>query len=165
MNLLLPDSGLLFWMTIIFVILLVILARFGFPMITGMVEKRTKRIEDAIGAARDAEERLSGITQEQERLLAEAHSEHSRILQEAAFERDRIIAAAKETAREEARKIMDEAQQRIAEEKDAALRDMRREIAVLSMSVAEKVLRKELSTDKGQIELVDRLMDETSKMS
>lgn len=55
MNLMLPDSGLLFWMTIIFAIVFVLLAKFGFPVITGMVEKRTKRIDAAIGAAREAE--------------------------------------------------------------------------------------------------------------
>ena len=72
MNLMLPDSGLLFWMTIIFAIVFFILAKFGFPVITGMVDRRTKRIDDAIAAARKAEESLAGLAQEQERLLAEA---------------------------------------------------------------------------------------------
>ena len=83
MSLLLPDSGLLFWMTIIFLIVFFILAKFGFPIITGMVEKRTGKINDALAAARQAEERLANLAQEQERLMDEAKGEQERILREA----------------------------------------------------------------------------------
>ena len=162
MNLMLPDSGLLFWMTIIFAIVFFVLAKFGFPVITGMVEKRTKRIDDAIGAAREAESKLMGLASQQEKMIEEARAEHDRILKEAAAERDRLIAAAQEQARAEAGKIMDETRERIRQEKEAALRDIRREVAVLSVSIAEKVVRKELSTDAGQQELVDRIFDEMS---
>ena len=162
MNLMLPDSGLLFWMTIIFAIVFFVLAKFGFPVITGMVEKRTKRIDDAIGAAREAESKLMGLASQQEKMIEEARAEHDRILKEAAAERDRLIAAAQEQARAEAGKIMDETRERIRQEKEAALRDIRREVAVLSVSIAEKVVRKELSTDAGQQELVDRIFDELS---
>lgn len=162
MNLMLPDSGLLFWMTIIFAIVFFLLAKFGFPVITGMVEKRTKRIDDAIGAAREAESKLMGLASQQEKMIEEARAEHDRILKEAAAERDRLIAAAQEQARAEAGKIMDETRERIRQEKEAALRDIRREVAVLSVSIAEKVVRKELSTDAGQQELVDRIFDEMS---
>ena len=162
MNLLLPDSGLLFWMTIIFAIVFFLLAKFGFPVITGMVEKRTKRIDDAIDAAREAETRLRGLASEQEQLINEARAEHDRILNEAVAERDRMIAAAQEQARAEAGKIMDETRERIRQEKEAALRDIRREVASLSIAIAEKVVRKELSTDQGQQEMVDRMFDELS---
>ena len=162
MNLMLPDSGLLFWMTIIFAIVFLVLAKFGFPIITGMVEKRTKRIDDAIDAAREAEAKLCGLAQEQERLIGEARAEHDRILKEAASEREKMIAAAQEQARAEAGKIMEETRERIKWEKDAALRDIRREVAVLSVAIAEKVVRKELSTDIGQKEMVDRMLDELS---
>ncbi len=160
MNLLLPVSGLVFWMTIIFAIVFFILAKFGFPIITGMVDKRTKRIDEAIAAARKAEESLAGVVQEQERLLADAQAEHTRILQDAASQRDSMLAKAQEEARAEAVKIMDEARKRIQEEKEAALRDVRREVAEISIAIAEQVVRKELSTDKGQMELIDRLIDE-----
>lgn len=162
MNLMLPDSGLLFWMTIIFAIVFFILAKFGFPIITGMVDKRAKRIDEAIAAARKAEESLAGLAQEQERLLSEARAEQARILQEAAVQRDNMIVQAQEQAREEAKKIMDEAKARIQEEKEAALRDVRKEVALLSVTIAEKVVRKELSTDKGQMELIDRMIDDLS---
>lgn len=162
MNLMLPDTGLLFWMTIIFAIVFFILAKFGFPIITGMVDKRAKRIDEAIAAARKAEESLAGLAQEQERLLSEARTEQARILQEAAAQRDNMIVQAQEQAREEAKKIMDEAKARIQEEKEAALRDVRKEVALLSVTIAEKVVRKELSTDKGQMELIDRMIDDLS---
>lgn len=162
MNLMLPDSGLIFWMTIIFAIVFFILAKFGFPIITGMVDKRSRRIEDAIVAARKAEESLAGLAQEQERLLAEAKAEQARILAEAAAQRDSMIAQAQEEARTEAVKILAEAKERINEEKEAALRDVRKEVAVMAVTIAEKVVRKEMSTDKGQMELIDRMMDSMS---
>lgn len=162
MNLMLPDSGLLFWMTIIFAVVFFLLAKFGFPVITGMVEKRTKRIDDAIDAAREAEARLMGLASQQEKIISDARAEHDRILKEAASERDRLIASAREQARDEAARIMDETRERIRQEKEAALRDIRREVAVLSVAIAEKVVRKELSSDAGQKEMVDRIFDELS---
>lgn len=160
MNLMLPDSGLLFWMTIIFVIVFLILAKFGFPIITGMVEKRTRRIDEALSAARKAEDAIAHLSQEQERIIAETKAQQAAILQEAAAERERIIASAQDQAREEAGRIVEEARQRINEEKEAALKDARKELALISLAVADKVLRKELSDDKAQKELVDRLVDE-----
>lgn len=156
----LPDSGLLFWMTIIFVIVFLILAKFGFPVITGMVEKRTRRIDEALSAARKAEDAIAHLSQEQERIIAETKAQQAAILQEAAAERERIIASAQDQAREEAGRIVEEARQRINEEKEAALKDARKELALISLAVADKVLRKELSDDKAQKELVDRLVDE-----
>lgn len=160
MNLLLPDSGLIFWMTIIFAIVFFVLAKYGFPMITGMVEKRRKRIDDAIEAAKKAEDAIAHLQQEQERIISETRAEQARLKNEAAAQRESMISEAKEQARVEAQKIMDEAKQRIAEEKEDALRDMRREVAVLSLAIAEQVIRKEMSTDKGQQELVDRIVDQ-----
>ena len=162
MNLLLPDSGLLFWMTIIFAIVFFVLAKFGFPVITGMVEKRRMRIEDAIEAARKAEDAIAHLTQEQERIIAETRAEQARLKKDAAVERERMIAAAKSEAMVEAQKIMDEAKARIAEEKEDALRDMRREVAKLSLAISEQVIRKELASDEGQRQLIDKLVDEMS---
>jgi F-type H+-transporting ATPase subunit b len=160
MNLMLPDSGLLFWMTIIFAIVFFVLAKFGFPIITGMVEKRNKRISDSLEAARIAEEAIAHLTEEQERIISETRANQSKLLQEAASERDKMIAQAQDKAREEAQKIMDEARVRIQEEKEAALTEVRQEVAKLSIAIAEKVIRKELSCDASQKALVDKLLDE-----
>lgn len=160
MNLLLPESGLLFWMTIIFAIVFFILARFGFPVITGMVEKRSKRINDSLEAARIAEEALEHLSQEKERILSDTKVEQDKMMKETAAERDRMIEQAQAQARAEAEKILQDAREQIKLEKDAALRDIRKEVAAVSMAIAEKVVRKELSTDSGQKELVDTLVDE-----
>lgn len=164
MNLMLPDSGLLFWMTIIFAIVFFILAKFGFPIITGMVEKRNKRISDSLEAARIAEEALAHLTQEQERIISETRATQTKLMQEAAAERDKMIAQAQDKAREEAQKIMDDARVRIQQEKEAAVREVRQEVAKLSIVIAEKVVRKELSSDDAQKALVDKLLNEVKDL-
>ena len=164
MNLMLPDSGLLFWMTIIFAIVFFVLAKFGFPIITGMVEKRNKRIADSLEAARIAEDAIAHLTEEQERIISETRASQAKLLQEAAAERDKMIAQAQDKAREEAQKIMDDARARIQEEKEAAVREVRQEVAKLSIAIAEKVIRKELSTDDAQKALVDKLLNEVTEL-
>ena len=159
MDLMIPDSGLLFWMTIIFAIVFFILAKFGFPIISGMVEKRSKRISDALEAARIAEDALANLHQEQEKLLSETRAEQARLMQEAATERDRMIAQAQDQARAQAQKIMDDARVRITEEKEAAMKEIRNEVAKVSLAIAEKVVRKELSSDASQQQLIDELVD------
>ena len=160
MNLLLPESGLLFWMNIIFAIVFFILAKFGFPVITGMVEKRNKRIADSLEAARIAEEALSHLQVEKDRILSETLAQQNKLMQEAAQERDKMIAQAQEKARVEAQKILDDARARIQEEKEAAVQEVRKEVAMISLTIAEKLVRKELSSDASQKELADRLLDE-----
>ena len=159
MNLMLPDTGLLFWMTVIFAVVLFILTKFGFPLITGMVDKRNKRINDSLEAARIAEEAIATLRQEQERIMAETQAEQARLMQEAAAERDRMIARAQDQARTEAQKIMEEAKVRINEEKEAAMKEVRNEVALLSLAIAEKVVRKDLASDASQKELVNKLVD------
>ena len=159
MNLMLPDTGLLFWMTVIFAVVLFILTKFGFPLITGMVDKRNQRINDSLEAARIAEEAIATLRQEQERIMAETQAEQARLMQEAAAERDRMIARAQDQARTEAQKIMEEAKVRINEEKEAAMKEVRNEVALLSLAIAEKVVRKDLASDASQKELVNKLVD------
>ena len=163
MNLLLPESGLLFWMTIIFAIVFFLLAKFGFPVITGMVEKRNQRINDSLEAARVAEEAIAHLTQEKERILEETREEQSRLMREAAAERERVLEQTQIQAREEADKILQAATARIQEEKEAAMKELRNEVAVISLAIAEKALRKELSSDNGQTELINRLVDQMSE--
>lgn len=159
MDLMIPDSGLLFWMTIIFALVFFILAKFGFPIITGMVDKRSKRINDSLEAARIADEALANLKQEQERLIAQTRDQQDRLMQEAASERDRVIVQAQEIARAEAQKIMDDARVRIAQEKEAAMKEIRREVAQMSLEIAEKVVRKDLTSEVSQKELVNKLVD------
>ena len=164
MNLLLPESGLLFWMTIIFAIVFFILARFGFPIITGMVEKRSRRINDSLEAARVAEEALAHLTQEKERILSDTKLEQDKLMKEAAAEREKMIGQAQAQAKLETDKILQEAKEMIRQEKEAAMREIRKEVALVSMAIAEKVVRKELASNDGQQELVDSLLEEVKDL-
>lgn len=163
MSLITPDFGLIVWMTLIFGIVFFILAKWGFPMITDSVQKRADRINASIKAAKEAEEKLRNLAAEQSEMIEEARKEQARILKEAAASRDMIVEQAKVQAQDEATKIMDHARTQIAADKESALRDIRKEVALLSVSVAEKVLKKDLADSGSQTELVNRFVDEIGK--
>ncbi|MBO7466848.1 MAG: F0F1 ATP synthase subunit B [Bacteroidaceae bacterium] len=160
MSLVTPDFGLLFWMTVIFAIVFFLLAKFGFPMITGMVNKRSDYIGKSLADAREAQRQLQDLAGQQEKLIDETRREQSRILAEAASARDEIIANAREKAQSEASEMMSAARKNIEAEKESAMRDVRREVADLSVAIAEKLVRRELSEDNKQAELIDTLIDE-----
>ena len=160
MSLVTPDFGLLFWMVIIFGVVFFLLAKFGFPIITGMVDKRNETIGKSLQEAKEIEVKMKEMTLEHERMLEEARSEQRSILAEASAARKEIVGKAREEAREEADKIVSEAREQIAREKETALSDVRREVAILSVSIAEKILRKDLSDPAAQEEYISRLIDE-----
>jgi len=160
MNLVTPDSGLLFWMVVIFGLVFFLLWKFGFPVITEMVEKRNATIEKSLKDAHEIEARMGQMVEEHARMLDEARKEQAQILREATDTRNKILAQAKDEAREEASKILADARTEIEAEKEAALRDVRREVAVLSVSIAEKILRKELADDRAQRDYIDRMVEE-----
>lgn len=161
MSLITPDFGLLFWMVIIFGLVLFLLSKFGFPVITGMIAKRSDHIAESLKKAEEAEQRLANMAQEHAKMVEETKLEHSRILQEAAQSRDRIIAIAQAKAEEEAAKIIEHAKVEIAAQKEEAMREIAHQTAVIAMQVAEKILRKELDKSQAQIELVDKMVEET----
>ncbi len=162
MSLITPDFGLLVWMTLIFGIVFFVLAKWGFPLITGMVDKRSDRIEQSIAKAREAEKSLSEFAYRQEQLIEETRKEQARILKEATEAREQLLAAAKEQARDEASQLIQQARTQIAAEKESALRDIRSEVASLSVEVAEKVLREKLSSEEAQLSLIDRVVGEVT---
>ena len=128
MNLVTPDAGLLFWMVVIFGLLFFLLWKFGFPVITSMVEKRNSTIEKSLKDAHEIEARMGQMVEEHARMLEEARKEQAQILREATDTRNKILAQAKDDAREEAAKILAEARTEIEAEKEAALRDVRKEV-------------------------------------
>ena len=156
MSLLVPDSGLLFWMLLSFGIVFFVLAKYGFPVIVKMVNERKEYIDRSLVVAKEANEQLANLKAEGETIMAKAHEEQARILNEAAATRDRIIKEAKEQARIEGDKMMEEVKRQIQAEKEDAIRD----IAVLSVDIAEKVLRKNLDDENKQTAMIDRLLDE-----
>ena len=162
MSLITPDFGLLVWMVLIFGIVFFVLAKWGFPLITGMVDKRSDRIEQSIAKAREAEKSLSEFAYRQEQLIEETRKEQARILKEATEAREQLLAAAKEQARDEASQLIQQARTQIAAEKESALRDIRSEVASLSVEVAEKVLREKLSSEEAQLSLIDHVVGEVT---
>ncbi|MDO4959920.1 MAG: F0F1 ATP synthase subunit B [Prevotellaceae bacterium] len=155
-----PDFGLLFWMFIAFVLVFAILAKFGFPVITGMVDERKKFIDESLKNAHEAAEKLANIQQESEAMVQQAREQQSAIIKDAGVVRDGIIAEAQNKAKAEAARILEEAQLQIEREKQAAIRDIRAQVAQLSVQIAEKVVRANLSTDAQQMQLIDRMLDE-----
>lgn len=163
MSLLTPDFGLLFWMVVIFGIVFFILAKFGFPVITKAVQTRSDHIADSLKAADEAQARLAGLADEQAKMIEETRLEQSRILKEASETRERIIAQAQEEAAAEAAKLLEHAKVEIAAERESAIRDIRRQVAMISVEVAEKIVRKDLDEGDGQLALLDRLVDEAEQ--
>lgn len=155
-----PEFGLVFWMFLCFGIVFFILAKYGFPIITKMVEERKVYIEKSLDAAREANEQLAKVKSEGEVILAEAQKEQVKILAEAASTRDRIIEEAKQAARSEGAKELENIRKQIQTEKEEAIKDIRRQVAVLSVDIAEKVLRNKLDNQDEQMKMIDRLLDE-----
>jgi F-type H+-transporting ATPase subunit b len=163
MSLLVPDTGLVFWMLVAFLILLFIVGKYGFPTIVGMVDKRKNFIDESLLAAKEANERLAGIKEEGERLLQQAREEHASILKDAEASRQRIVGEAREEAKAEGARMIAEAKQQIQTEKDAMMGDLRRQVADLSVAIAEKILREKINTDSAQMSLIDRMLDEAER--
>ncbi|MFA4181511.1 F0F1 ATP synthase subunit B [Xylanibacter rodentium] len=157
-----PDLGLLFWMAIAFLVVFGVLAKFGFPAIIKMVDERKQYIDDSLRKAHEANEKLANIQKEGESILQEARERQAQILKEATATRDAIVEKAQEKAREEGARLLSEAKAEIESEKQAAISDIRRQVATLSVEIAEKVLREKLSTDKAQMDLIDRMLDDVS---
>ena len=163
MSLVTPDFGLLFWMVLIFGAVFFVLAKFGFPVITSMVQKRSDHIEESLRKAQEAQSSLEGLAAEQVKMIEQTRQEQRRILKEAADERDSIIASARQQAQEEASKIVERAKTEIEAEREAALRDVCRQVSLISVQVAEKIVRKDLESSSEQLALLDRMVDEASR--
>lgn len=162
MSLLTPDSGLLFWMILSFGIVLVILSKYGFPVIIRAIEERKAFIEKSMENARKANEQLSDIQKEAEKILAEAREQQSTILREAMAEKEHIIDEARQKAADAARLEIEAATRQIKEEKERAIRDVRSEITDLAIAIAEKVMKDKINQDKSQEAIINKLIDEMS---
>ena len=162
-SILTPDLGLLFWMLLAFLVVFGVLAKFGFPAITKMVEDRKKYIDDSLRKAHEASERLENIKQEGESMLQEAREKQALLLKEATDTRDAIVEKAQEKAKEEGARLLSDAKAQIEAEKQNAIRDIRSQVAELSVKIAEKIVKQQLSSNDKQMELIDKLLDEVSE--
>ena len=161
-SILTPDPGLLFWMLLAFLVVFFILAKFGFPAIINMVDKRNQYINENLKKAQQAAAQLENIKQESESLLQEAREKQASILKEAAATRDAIVEKAQEKAQEESARILGEAKAEIEAQKQTAISELREQVAILSVEVSEKVLRKKLGTDAAQMDYINQMLDEVT---
>ena len=163
MGLFKPEIGLVFWMLVVFLIILAILAKYAWPVIIRSIEQRADFIDSGVKFTREAKQRLDEVETKVEEMLAEAHRKQLAALQETErmkrMKREMIENAKKEAA-DEVRKMMEEAKASMEQAKREAEKQMRRQVSRLSLEIAEKVLRKDLSKDTAQVELVDRMLDE-----
>ncbi len=162
MDLLMPSSGLLFWMTIVFLVVLAILCKWGFPTITKMVRERQLYINDSLKKAHEANEKLANIQKEGESILQQAREQQAVVLKEATATRDAIVAKAADQAKARSAELIADAKAEIEQEKQQAIREIRAQVAELSVKIAEKIVKERLSTDDKQMELIDKLLDEVS---
>ena len=162
MDLLMPAFGLLFWMTVVFLIVFFILKKAGFPAIIKMVNDRKEYIDDSLKKAHEANEKLAKFQKQGESILQDAREKQAAILKEAAETRDAIGEKAQDKAREEGARLLSDAKSQIETEKQNAIREIRTQVAELSVQIAEKVLKEKLSSDKEQMDMINRLLDEVS---
>lgn len=148
MSLITPDFGLLFWMTIVFLIVLGIVSKFGFKVIVKMVNDRKDYIDSSLQKAHEANKKLANIKVESDALLQEARERQAAILKEAAATRDAIVEKAQDKAHEESNRLLTEAKVEIENQRQAAVSDIRKQVATLSVEIAEKVLREKLGDEK-----------------
>ena len=162
MSLITPDFGLFFWMTVVFLVVLFILWKWAFPVIINMVSERKAFIDESLKKAHEANERLANIQKEGESILQEAREKQAQILKEAAQTRDAIVEKAQDKAREEGARLLSDAKNEIEQEKKAAIADIRQQVATLSVEIAGKILKQNLSSDKAQMDLIERMLDEVA---
>ena len=160
MELITPSFGLFFWMLIGFAILFFILKKFAWPVITKLISEREKYIEEQLTAAEKVRQDMGNLQAEHQKLLKEAKEERDMILADARKMRDKMYEDAKKKSATEANAIIEEAKQAIHYEKMKAVTDIKNEIANMSIEIAEKLLRQELSDKEKQEALVTGWMKE-----
>ena len=160
MGLVTPNPGTIFWMLIIFGIAFFILRKFAWKPILNALKDREESIAQALNSAEEAKKEVIGLKANNDRIIAEARQEKNIILKEAKEIKDKIIAEAKEKAMQETAKSIVLAKQQIEAEKTAAINDIKKQVAELSVMIAEKVIRKELGNKSEQEKMVDGLIDD-----
>ena len=159
MGLVTPSIGLIFWMTLSFGILFFILAKFAWKPIMATLREREQSIDDALQQANVTREEMKALHFSNEQLLKEAKEERDTMLKDARQIRDGILEEAKNKANQEYNRILESAKESIHYEKMAAITELKNQIATLSIEIAEKLIKEELSDKEKQKVLIDKMMD------
>ena len=160
MNLVTPDIGLLFWMLVSFGIVLFILKKYAWKPILKTLDERNTSIQDAIDSAKKAREEMASLKSDHEKIVADAKTQRDVILKEAREIKDKMIAEAKNQASSEADRITASARENIRNEKMAAITELKNQVAHLSIEIAEKILKQELSEKDKQKSIVKNLLED-----
>ncbi|HCM76331.1 MAG TPA: ATP synthase F0 subunit B [Cytophagales bacterium] len=160
MDLLTPGVGLIFWQALIFLVLLFVLSKMAWKPLLNSLKEREETIQGSLDAADKARQQMASMQADSEALLKEAREERDKILRTAQEAANRMNEEARNDAKKSADKIIEDAKSVIQTEKQAALRDIKEQVALFSLEVAEKLMRKNLSDDKAQKELTNRFVDE-----
>jgi len=154
--------GLFFWQSLLFIGLVLLLKKFAWKPILDAVSEREEGIKSALESAEEAKREMQSLNADNEKLLKEARTERDAMMKEARDIKEAMITEAKEEAKAEATKVIAQAQATIQSEKQAAIADLKSQVAELSIGIAEKVVRKELANDKEQSALVEQLLKEVT---
>jgi len=155
-----PELGLIIWSTLVFCILFFLLAKFAWRPILKAVKDREASIENALNAAEQAKKEMQELSANNEVLLNQARAERDEMLKDARAVKDKMISDAKVTANAEAERIIASAKEAIQHEKLAAITELKNQVATLSIEIAEKILKQELSTAEKQKSLIDNAVGE-----
>lgn len=155
-----PDWGLLFWTTIFFILFWLLIGKFAFKPIADSLKKRSSDIQDALDEAKKAKEEMQALNSRNEELIKEGQQQRALIIKEAKAAKDAMINDAKIKAKEEANRIVNSAKQEIEAQKKAALTEVKNEVGQMALTIAEKVIRKELQGNADQESFVNKLVGE-----
>ena len=160
MELLTPGLGLIFWQVVIFLMLVLLLGKFAWRPILDSLRIREESIEEALRSADEAREEMSNLQADNEKLLAKAREERDHLLKDASKIASQLKEEAKDDAKKITSKMMEDARQGIESEKEAALKEVRNQVAELSVEIAEKLIRRSLGDEKSQKALVDEFLSD-----
>ncbi len=161
-SLITPGIGLIVWTSLVFVLLVILLSKYAWKPILNAIKEREQGITDALSTAEKAKKEMQELKAGNEKILAEARAERDSLLKDARETKDAIISEAKNKATKEAERIMQSTREQIQNEKNAAITELKNQVATLSIEIAEKILKSELSSDEKQNQLVNTLMKDVN---
>ena len=155
MNLITPEFGLIFWQTVVFLLILFLLSKYAWKPIMEMIKEREDHINDSLEEAAKARAEMEKLTADNENILAEARRERDKIILDAKDAANKMVAEAKEKAKDEGKRELNEAKEAIRNEKMNAITEIKNMVGDLSVEIAEKILTNKLDSQDGHKDLVD----------
>lgn len=158
MDFLIPHTGTIFWMLLSFLVVFYVLKKFAWKPILNALKQREESIKEALRSAENAKAEMQKLQTDNEAIIAEGKAERDNIIKDARELKDEILAGAKTQAEEESKKMIEDARQNIRNEKALAIKELKDQVASLSVLIAEKLLQEKLSGSEEQKELIDKMM-------